>query len=104
MCEAPMLQTRRWLESETLPPFIQLRVKASRFLVSGQLKMAKVSVLYTITSLRFSQVYIYGTDAFSALTLLVGRQEGHPVCKKQSGGVLVWLSVWSKVQTCIWPS
>jgi len=21
-----------------------------------------------------------------------------------SGGVLAWLSVWSKVQTCIWPS
>jgi len=34
---------------------------------------------------------------FSALTLLVGRQEGHPACKKLSGGVLVWLSVWSKV-------
>jgi len=31
--------------------------------------------------------------AFSALTLLVGRQEGHPACKKLSGGVLVWLSV-----------
>ena len=44
------------------------------------------------------------TDAFSALTLLVGRQEGHPACKKQSGGVLAWLSVWSEVQTCIWPS
>jgi len=42
--------------------------------------------------------------AFSSLTLLVGRQEGHPACKKQSGGVLVWLSVWSEVQTCIWPS
>jgi len=27
--------------------------------------------------------------AFSALTLFVGRQEGHPACKKQSGGVLV---------------
>jgi len=39
--------------------------------------------------------------AFSALTLLVGRQEGHPACKKLSGGVLAWLSVWSKVQTCI---
>jgi len=26
---------------------------------------------------------------------LVGRQEGHPACKKLSGGVLVWLSVWS---------
>jgi len=40
-------------------------------------------------------------EAFSALTLLVGRQEGHPACKKLSGGVLAWLSVWSKVQTCI---
>jgi len=38
---------------------------------------------------------------FSALTLLVGRQEGHPACKKLSGGVLAWLSVWSEVQTCI---
>ena len=42
--------------------------------------------------------------AFSALTLLVGRQEGHPANKKLSGGVLAWLSVWSEVQTCIWPS
>ena len=41
---------------------------------------------------------------FSALTLFVGRQEGHPACKKLSGGLLAWLSVWSKVQTCIWPS
>jgi len=44
-------------------------------------------------------------NAFSALTLLVGRQEGHPARKKQSGGVLVWwLSVCSEVQTCIQPS
>ena len=43
-------------------------------------------------------------NSFSALMLLVGRQEGHPACKKQSDGVLVWLSVWSMVQTCIWPS
>jgi len=42
--------------------------------------------------------------AFSALTLLVWRQEGHLACKKLSGGVLAWLSVWSNVQTCIWPS
>ena len=26
------------------------------------------------------------TSAFSAMTLLVGRQEGHPACKKLSGG------------------
>jgi len=30
--------------------------------------------------------------AFSALTLLVGRQEGHPACKKLSGGMTAWLS------------
>jgi len=42
--------------------------------------------------------------AFSTLTLLVGWQEGHPACKKLSGGVMVWLSVWSEVQTCIRPS
>jgi len=42
--------------------------------------------------------------AFSALTLLVGQQEGHPACKKLSGGVLAWLSVWSEVHTSIWPS
>jgi len=39
---------------------------------------------------------------FSALTLLAGRQEGHPVCKNLSGGVLAWLFVCSEVQTCIW--
>jgi len=44
--------------------------------------------------------YVY-LCAFSALTLLVGWQEGHPACKKMSGGVLAWLSVWSEVQTCI---
>ena len=49
-------------------------------------------------------IYLFIICAFSALTLLVGRQEEHPACKKQSGGVLAWLSVWSEVQTCIWPS
>ena len=42
--------------------------------------------------------------AFSASMLLVGWQEGHPACKKLSGGVLAWLSVWSEMQTCICPS
>jgi len=49
-------------------------------------------------------VYLSIYPAFSALTLLAGRQEGHPAFKKLSGGVLAWLSVWSEVQTCIWPS
>jgi len=42
--------------------------------------------------------------AFSALTLWVGRQEGHLACEKLSGGVLAWLSVWSEVQTCTRPT
>ena len=32
------------------------------------------------------------TCAFSALMLLVGRQEGHLAGKKLSGGMLAWLS------------
>jgi len=53
---------------------------------------------------RISILVVLSNDAFSALTLLVGWQEGHPACKKLSGGVLAWFSVWSEVQTCIWPS
>jgi len=54
--------------------------------------------------IRLPVCLFYTHVAFSALTLLVGRQEGHPACKKLSRGVLVWLSVWREVQTCIWPS
>jgi len=60
-----------------------------------------------LTLLKFG---CYVLDSFfcempdSALTLLVWWQEGHPACKKLSGGVLAWLSVWGEVQTCIWPS
>jgi len=39
-------------------------------------------------------IHVYN---FSAFTLLVGRQEGHPECKKLSGGVLAWLSGWSEM-------
>jgi len=43
--------------------------------------------------------------AFSALTLLVGRQEERLPCKKLSDEVLEWLSVWSEVQmTFMWSS
>jgi len=35
--------------------------------------------------------------AFTAMTLLVGWQEGHPACKKLSVGMLAWLSVWGEV-------
>ena len=31
-------------------------------------------------------------------------QEGHPACKKPSGGVLAWLSVWSEVRLAYGPA
>ena len=61
-------------------------------------------VRFLISALYILFACLYRMQAFSALTLLVGRQEGHPACKKLSGGVLAWLSVWSEVQTCIWSS
>jgi len=42
---------------------------------------------------RGKQQFIYfHKQTRNALTLLVGQQEGHPACKKLSGGMLVWLS------------
>jgi len=61
------------------------------------------SIFATMASLFYYSIFIV-FHAFSALTLLAGRQEGHLACKKLSGGVLAWLSVWSEVQTCIWLS
>ena len=66
------------------------------------LRHSLVKIIITLLlciSYAFSALY-----AFNALTLLVGRQEGHTACKKLSGGVLAWFSVWSGMQTCIWPS
>jgi len=50
----------------------------------------------SITSIVF-HFQIFSGIAFSALMLLDRRQEGHPVCKKLSGGILAWLSVWGEV-------
>jgi len=63
-----------------------------------------LSLTIPLLQVRFTARLFIFTHPISALTLLVGRQEGHPACKKLSGGVLAWLSVWSEVQTCMWPS
>ena len=67
-------------------------------------KAVKRSLLLLLLSSELSSAAKFMPGAFSALTLLVGCQEEHPACKKMGGEVLVWLSVWSEVQTCIWPS
>jgi len=69
-------------------------LRESRLHCSRQ--MDALGTLHTCTALQ--NVFILDPcmiAAFSALMLLVGRQEGHPACKKLSGGVLAWLSVWS---------
>jgi len=52
-----------------------------------------------LTIVRIYKLYLLTvlTYAFSALTLLVGWQEWHPACKKLSGEVLAWLSLWSNL-------
>jgi len=42
--------------------------------------------------------------AFSALTLLVGRQDWHPACKNLSGGVLAWLSFGARCRFAYGPA
>jgi len=54
--------------------------------------------------LMFARIMIYNAFNFSALALLVGSRKGIRPVKKLSGGMLTWLSVWSEVQICIWPS
>ena len=105
--------------TDDLGQFITLSVHFCRrgIVVSGTRRMNEVNpcqarlvlgwvTIGTVSSVILTclLIYLLTRYAFSALTLLVGRQEGHPACKKLSGEVLAWLSVWSKVQTCIWPS
>ena len=82
---------------------ISLPVKFERSALPFALMQHHKNIIYTHTHAHpfNGPLSLY---SFSALTLLVGRQEGHPACKKLSGGVLMWLSVWNKVLTCIWPS
>jgi len=71
----------------------------------GELMWPIATIIVTTSYYYLTVYWVLGLlGAFSALTLLVGRQEGHPACKKLSGGMLAWLSAWSEVQTCIWSS
>jgi len=62
-------------------------------------------LIYSLYTAIFVCNLCFHKCTFSALTLLVGRQEEHPTRKKLSVGVLAWLSLWSVVQMiCIWSS
>jgi len=63
-----------------------------------------VYIRFLSCQLKAQALKAFSACAFSALMLLVGRQEGHPAYKKLSGGELAWLSVWSKVQIAYGPA
>jgi len=56
--------------------------------------MHPVNIYHFILLTVYCSVRILCLQIFNALMLLVGRQEGHLACKRLSGGVLAWLSVW----------
>jgi len=67
---------------------------------TNSVKAVEAPISYSTQQFLFSLLFHHRIIAFSALTLLVGRQEGHPACKKTEWwdiGVVVW----DEVQTCI---
>jgi len=59
----------------------------------------------SLNKLFLKSLYIFRIIVSSQLMLfdMVGLQEDHPVCKKLSDEVLVWLCVWTEVQMiCVW--
>jgi len=60
--------------------FFSLRIDPLRFQAGCRRRRLNLALVFF--------VFILCCSAFSALTLLVGWQEGHPACKKLSGEVL----------------
>ena len=114
VCLSVCLSVRSHASGNTCPNFsLILHLAVARFSSGGALRcvvlpfwpwlspsLGRITVRYVLPVLWLTSCLL---STFSALTLLVGRQEGHPACKKLSSGVLVWLSLWSEVQTCIRP-
>ena len=93
--------------------FNTVKVQTTWFLVLHWVRLTNLCYIFEDISLSISHslsLLYHCWDiticfAFSALTLLVGRQEEHPACKISSDEVLAWLSVCSEVHMiCIWSS
>jgi len=86
---------RHYLITLTIITWLNIRTLTAEALSVSAIYVSMLTIYYLL--LLFS--------SFSALTLLVGRQEEHPARKKLSDEVLAWLSVWSVVQMiCVWSS
>ena len=85
-------------------PFQTLRKNSLHALITFfvrrgySLRLQRKLILLCFALLCFLSVCL---QCFDAVGWAAGRASG---LQKQSGGVLAWLSVWSEVQTCIWPT
>jgi len=89
-------------EAKLLQPITSLQLSAWLLCHAlGQYTCCFITQNYCLPCPFFIYIYFISTllMSFGASTLLVGRKEGHPACKKLSGGVLVY--VWGEVQTSI---
>jgi len=60
------------------------------YLCSTILAMSNMSELFVSIVVI---IVIKCLQCFDAVGVLVGQQEGHPACKKLSGGMLAWICV-----------
>ena len=80
-----------WLPTEWHHPCVRTPVERDGG-VGSQAVLYHICAAYLVFMWQnINTKYAAEICAFSALTPLVGRQEGHPACKKLSGGVLAWL-------------
>ena len=84
------------------PAMWPLHASSAWHALHNNMNTARKFILFVLRCIY--EPYLFSHSAFSASTLLVGQHKAHLACKKLSGGVLAWLSVWSEVQTCLWPS
>jgi len=80
------LHTKREVSSSTLYEIKKDMQKSNKCIVSHSVRAQQ---LHTFPAMSIA----FSAFAFSTLTLLVGRQEGHPACKKIWGGWWRWALV-----------
>ena len=114
MCSTRTVQSQRlWCD-------VKGRHSRSMHLVTDQFQDARHTScrIFTTTIMldwrshfdtRFTAVRWHGLDILSCLvftvhSVIVCRFFYGVQCRWMNGGVLAWLSLWSEMQTCIWPS
>ena len=74
-------------------------------MVAGRnVSMLAAAVTTSVGNVHLVSARHSGCNLFVLWRCWLGGRKGIRPVKKLSGGVLAWLSLWSEVQICIWPS